>query len=64
MKYKWNPNREVVIALFHQVPSLSLKLIMDTLVRDGGEGARYGMVAIGVFTKIAEVIPIENRQPI
>ena len=38
--------------------------IMDTLVRDGGESVRYGMVAIGNFIKMAEVIPIENRQPI
>ena len=64
MTYKWNLNREVVIALFHQVPNLSLKLIMDALARDGGEGVRYAMVAIGNFTKIAKVIPIENRQPI
>ena len=38
--------------------------IMNILARDGGEGVRYGMVAIDNFTKIAEVIPIENRQPI
>ena len=38
--------------------------IMYILARDGGEGVRYGMVAIGSFTKIAEVIPIENRQSI
>ena len=38
--------------------------IMNTLARDGGEGVRYAMVAIGNFIKIAEVIPIENRQPI
>ena len=37
--------------------------IMDTLARDGGEGIRYGMVAIENFIKIVEVIPIENRQP-
>ena len=37
--------------------------IMDILARDGGEGIRYGMAAIDNFTKIAEVIPIENRQP-
>ena len=37
--------------------------IMDILARDGGESVRYGMVAIGNFIKIAEVIPIENRQP-
>ena len=38
--------------------------IMDILARDGGEGVRYGMAAIDNFTKVAEVIPIENRQPI
>ena len=38
--------------------------IKDTLARDGGESVRYGMVAICNFTKIAEVIPIGNRQPI
>ena len=37
--------------------------IMDTLARDGGEGIRYGLVAIDKFTKIAEVIPIKKRQP-
>ena len=37
---------------------------MDILARDGGESVRYGMVAIDNFTKIAEIIPIENRQPI
>ena len=37
--------------------------IMDMLARDGGEGVRYAMVAIDNFTKIAEVTPIENRQP-
>ena len=36
--------------------------IMDMLARDG-VGIRYGMVAIDILTKIAEVIPIENRQP-
>ena len=38
--------------------------IVDILARDGGESVRYAMVAIGNFTKIAEVIPIESRQPI
>ena len=37
---------------------------MDILARDGGESVRYAMVAIDNCTKIAEVIPIENRQPI
>ena len=36
--------------------------IMDILARDG-VGIRYGMVAIDNCIKIAEVIPIENRQP-
>lgn len=36
--------------------------IMDILARDG-EGTRYGLVAIDNFTKMAEVIPIKNRQP-
>ena len=34
------------------------------LARGGGESVRCGMVAIDSFTKIAEVIPIVNRQPI
>ena len=38
--------------------------ITDILARDGGESVRCGMVAIDNFTKIAEVIPIENRQTI
>ena len=38
--------------------------IMGILARDGGESVRYAMVAVGNFTKIAEVTPIENRQPI
>ena len=37
---------------------------MDTLARDGGESVRHAKVAIDNFTKIAEVIPIGNRQPI
>ena len=37
---------------------------MYTLARDGGESVRYAMAAIGNPTKVAEVIPIENRQPI
>ena len=36
---------------------------MDILARGDGEGIRYGMVAIDSFIKIAEVIPIGNRQP-
>ena len=38
--------------------------IMDILARGGGESVRYAMVAIDNFTKVAEVIPIENRQPV
>ena len=38
--------------------------LVGALARDGGKGVRYAMVAIDKFTKIAEVIPIENRQPI
>ena len=38
--------------------------IMCILARDGGESVWYGMVAIDMFTKIAEVIPIENRPDI
>ena len=38
--------------------------IMGILARGGGESGRYAMVAIGNFTKIAEVTPIGNRQPI
>ena len=34
---------------------------MDSLARDG-EGIRYGLVAIDNFTKVAEVIPVKNRQ--
>ena len=34
------------------------------MARDGGASVRYAMVAIDHLTKIAEVIPIENRQPI
>ena len=35
---------------------------MDILARDG-DGTRYGLVAIDNFTKVADVIPITNRQP-
>ena len=38
--------------------------IMGILARNGGESVRYALVAIDNFTKIAEVQPIENRQPI
>ena len=37
--------------------------ITDILARYSGEGIRYGLVAIDNFTKVAEVIPIKNRQP-
>ena len=38
--------------------------IMYMLARNGGEGVGYAMVAIDNCTKTAEVIPIENRQPL
>ena len=37
--------------------------LTDILARDCGEGIRYGLVAIGMFIKVAEVMPIKNRQP-
>ena len=53
------------------ISSLFLNLVlffeidtMDILARDGGENVRYAMVAIDNFTKIAEAIPKEHRQPI
>ena len=53
MTYKWNLNLEVGIPLFHQVPNLSFEIdIMDVLARDGGEGVRYAMVAIGISLKL------------
>ena len=30
---------------------------MDVLARDGGDGIRYGLCAIGNFTKMVSVIP-------
>ena len=36
---------------------------MDVLARDGGDGVRYGLCAIGNFTKMVSVIPIKNRSP-
>ena len=36
--------------------------IMDTLARDGGGSVRNAIVAIGNFTKVAEVTPIENNR--
>ena len=38
--------------------------IMNILARCGGESVGYAMVAINNFIKLAEVIPIENKQPI
>ena len=38
--------------------------IMNILARCGGESVGYAMVAISNFIKLAEVIPIENKQPI
>ena len=39
--------------------------IMDVLARDSNSSdvPRYGLCAIDNFTKVAEVIPIKNRQP-
>ena len=37
--------------------------IMDVLARDSTGAFRYGLVAIDNFTKVADVIPIKNRQP-
>ena len=37
--------------------------VMDILARDSGEGNRYGLIAIDNFTKVAEIIPIKNKQP-
>ena len=36
---------------------------MDIEAKGSTSDARYGLVAIGNFTKIAEVIPIKNRTP-
>ena len=36
---------------------------MDTESKDATSNARYGLVAIGNFTKIAEVAPIRTRTP-
>ena len=36
---------------------------MDVLARQGGSGVRYGLVAIGNFTKIAEAIPFKSKEP-
>ena len=35
--------------------------IIDILGRASGEGIRYGLVAIGNFSKVAEVTPTKNR---
>ena len=37
--------------------------IVDILARDSGEGVRYGLVAIDNSIKVADIIPIKNRQP-
>ena len=37
--------------------------IMDVLARDGGDGIRYGLRAIGNFAKMVSVTPIKNRSP-
>ena len=36
---------------------------MDIEAKGSTPDARYGLVAIDNFTKIAEVIPIKNRTP-
>ena len=36
---------------------------MDVLARDGGDGIRYGLCAIDIFTKMISAIPIKNRPP-
>ena len=36
---------------------------MDMEPKGANSNARYGLVAIGNFTKIAEVVPIKNRTP-
>ena len=43
--------------------NLSLKSIMDIEAKDATSNTRYGLVAIGNFTKIAEVVAIKNRTP-
>ena len=35
--------------------------IIDVLARDGGDGIRYGLCAIGNFTKMVSAIPINNK---
>ena len=37
--------------------------IMGILARDSGEGVRHGLIAVANVAKVAEVIPIRNRQP-
>ena len=37
--------------------------IMDMKPKAATSNTRYGLVAIGNFTKIAEVVPIKNRIP-
>ena len=37
--------------------------IVDVLARDGDDGIRYGLCAIVNFTKMVNVIPINNRTP-
>ena len=37
--------------------------IMDVLVKDGGDGIRYGLCAIDNFTKMVSAMPIKNRSP-
>ena len=37
--------------------------IVDVLARYGGDGIRYGLCAIDIFTKLVSVIPINNKKP-
>ena len=37
--------------------------IMDMEAKDAISNTRYGLVAVGNFTKIAEVVAIKNRTP-
>ena len=38
-------------------------VLMDMESKDATSDTRYGLVAIGNFTKIAEVVAIKNRTP-
>ena len=63
--YKWNLNLKHTIRSVVS-PGAKFEFETDTMDMDS-EGAtsnaRYGLVAIGNFTKIAEVVPIRNKTP-